>query len=109
MNKWVISGRDEAEIRKRDKRCVYCDVKMKAYQKARGVPRDKATWEHIDNNDSNPKHLINIVICCGECNTSKSAKKLLEWFESEYCKQNNINERTVSPVVKNWLRHHKFR
>jgi hypothetical protein len=64
MNRWGISRRDEAEIRKRDKRCVYCHIKMKAYPHARGAPKDKATWEHINNNDLNPKHLINIVICC---------------------------------------------
>jgi hypothetical protein len=107
MNRWGISDQDEAKIRKRDKRCVYCDIKMKTYPHARGVPRDKATWEHINNNDLNPKHLSNIVLCCGECNTSKGAKKLLEWFESDYCKKGNINKKTVSPVVKNWLRNHK--
>jgi 5-methylcytosine-specific restriction endonuclease McrA len=109
MNRWGIPDRDEAEIRRRDKRCVYCHVKMKAHPKARGVPGDKITWEHINNSDLNPKHRINIVLCCGQCNNSKGAKKLLEWFESDYCKKRNINEKTVSRAVKDWLRHYKPR
>ena len=109
MNRWGIPDRDEAEIRRRDKRCVYCHVQMKAHPKARGVPGDKITWEHINNSDLNPKHRINIVLCCGQCNNSKGAKKLLKWFESDYCKNRNINERTVSRAVKLWLRHYKSR
>lgn len=109
MNRWRISDRDEAEIRKRDKRCVYCHVKMKAHPKAKGVPGDKLTWEHINNNDLNPKHRINVVLCCGQCNNSKGATKLLEWFKSDYCKKRNINERTVSRAVKAWLRYYDAR
>lgn len=109
MNDWNVPAGPEAKIRKRDKRCVYCHVKMKPCPKARGVPRNKATWEHINNNDVNPKHLINIVICCGACNSSKGAKKLLAWFESDYCKANDINKKTVSAVVRNWLRYYKAR
>lgn len=106
MNRWHIPDGLADKIRKRDKLCVYCHVKMKAYPKARGVPKNKATWEHINNNDLNPKHLINIVICCGECNANKGAKKLLGWFESDYCKKRNINEKTVSAVVRHWLRNY---
>jgi 5-methylcytosine-specific restriction endonuclease McrA len=107
MNRWNIPDETEAQIRKRDKRCVYCHVAMKERPHARGVPRDKATWEHIDNNDV--RALTNVVLCCGACNTSKGAKELAEWFASEYCKKRKINERTVSPVVRNWLRQHKLR
>ena len=109
MNASNIPAGREAKIRKRDRLCVYCHVKMKAYRKARGVPGDKVTWEHINNSDLNPKHRINIVLCCGKCNNSKRAKKLLEWFESDYCKKKNINEKTVSRAVKHWLRHYKPR
>jgi 5-methylcytosine-specific restriction endonuclease McrA len=104
MIDWNIPAGYEAKIRKRDKRCVYCHVKMKPHPKRRGVPSDKATWEHINNNDVNPNHLINIVICCGRCNSSKGAKKLQKWFESDYCKQNKINQKTVSPAVRKWLK-----
>ena len=66
-----------------------------------------ATWEHIDNN---PKNLgLNVVLCCGSCNSSKGAKKLNEWFKSEYCEKGRINEKTVAATVKNWLKGHKSR
>lgn len=108
MNAWGISARDEAQIRKRDKRCAYCGGHLKLRLKAKGVPKDKATWEHINNDDLNPKNLANIVLCCGACNGSKGAKTLWKWFESEYCKRNDINEETVlSPVVKKWLKNHR--
>jgi hypothetical protein len=81
---------------------------MKARPKARGVPKDKAIWEHFNNNDVNPARRINIALCCGQCNSSKGAKKLLKWFESNYCKERNINAKTVSLAVKVWLRHYKF-
>ena len=35
------------------------------------------------------------------------AKKLLEWFESEYCKKRDINEKKVLAAVKNWLRDYR--
>jgi hypothetical protein len=107
MNKWGIPASLETKIRRRDKLCAYCRVVMKEYPHARGVPKNKATWEHIDNSDLNPHSVNNIVRCCGACNTSKGTKKLLEWFESEYCKDKNINENTVSVVVRKWLRHRK--
>jgi hypothetical protein len=102
MNRWHIPEGLADEIRKRDKLCVYCRIKLREYPHTRGVPRDKATWEHINNNDL--RSPINIVRCCGACNTSKGVKKLLTWFESEYCRKKNINEKTVAAVVKTWLR-----
>jgi hypothetical protein len=107
MNSWNIPDWLEDKIRRRDKLCIYCHIKMKSYPRARGVPRNKATWEHIDNDDMRSE--TNIAICCGACNTSKGAKTLSEWFESEYCNKKNINEKTVSAVVRNWLRHRKSR
>ena len=103
MNRWNIPRWLEDEVRKRDKLCVYCRVVLKERPCARGVPRNKATWEHIDNDDL--RSVTNIVRCCGACNTSKGAKTLLKWFESDYCKQRNINERTVLAVVRNWMKH----
>ena len=103
MNNWGIPIDVEARIRNRDKNCVYCQIRMLDYRHRRGVPKDKATLEHINNNDPRPS-LINNAVCCGACNTSKGTKPLLKWFESEYCRKWNINERTVAPVVKRWLR-----
>jgi hypothetical protein len=107
MNRWKIPDELEAKIRERDKFCVYCHIVMKEYPHVKGVPRNKATWEHIDNDGLPSKS--NIVRCCGGCNTSKGTKKLVDWFESDYCKKRNINERTVLPVVRNWLTSHKLR
>jgi len=56
-----------------------------------------------------PRHLRPISLGCGACNTSKGGKRLAEWFESEYCKRKNMNEQTVSPVIRNWLRQRKSR
>jgi hypothetical protein len=103
VNRWNIPDGLEEKIRKRDKLCVYCHVELKDYSHAPGVQKNKATWEHIDNDDL--RSVTNIVRCCGACNSSKGAKKLLEWFESEYCQKKNINEKTVLFVVRNWLRH----
>jgi hypothetical protein len=107
MNRWNIPDQLEEKIRKRDKVCVYCRIVLKEYRHVRGVPRNTATWEHIDNDDL--RSASNIVRCCGACNTSKGAKKIAKWFESEYCKRKNINERTVLPVVRNWLRDRRSR
>jgi hypothetical protein len=105
MNRWGIPERLEGRIRKRDKLCVYCHIRLREYPRRTGVPRNKATWEHINNDDLGSA--INIVRCCGACNTSKGAKKLAEWFKSEYCKKKNINEKTVRTVVKIWLRNYR--
>ena len=107
MNRWNIPDRVEDKVRRRDKRCVYCHIVMKEYPHTSGVRPNKATWEHIDNDG--PSSETNVVRCCGACNSSKGTKKLLKWFESEYCKQRKINEKTVLPMVKNWLRHRKSR
>jgi hypothetical protein len=102
MNRWNIPDDLEKKIRKRDKLCVYCRTKLREYPHTSGVPRNKATWEHINNNDL--RSAINVVRCCGACNSSKGTKKLLDWFESEYCKKRDINKKKVRAAVKNWLR-----
>jgi 5-methylcytosine-specific restriction endonuclease McrA len=103
MNRWKIPASLEDEIRKRDKCCVYCRAIFKDHLHARGVPKNKATWEHIDNNEANVSK-TNVVLCCGACNSSKGEKRLLKWFESEYCRKRNINARSVSPVIRKWLK-----
>ena len=107
MNRWSIAPHLEQKIRKRDKRCVYCSVALKAYPRAKGVPRNKATVEHIDNDDLDSP--ANVVMCCGGCNSSKGAKSLSLWFLSEYCHRKKISEKTVAAVVKNWLKQQKSR
>jgi len=97
MNKWNIPDWLEKEVKIRDKRCVYCQVKFSA---SKGDRRATATWEHVVNN----ARIItrkNIVRCCFSCNASKGSKKLSDWLESSYCKIHRIDKKTVAEVVKN--------
>jgi 5-methylcytosine-specific restriction endonuclease McrA len=108
MNRWGLSKKVQTLVKKRDKKCVYCRRTMRARPHARGVPTDKATVEHINNVDRD-NQAWNVALCCGGCNTSKGAKQLLEWFQTDYCKKNKISGRTVAPAVRNWLKNHRSR
>lgn len=103
MNRWGIAAEPEAKVRKRDKRCVYCRAVMKGSALATGGRKSTATWEHIDNNVRNRSE-NNVVRRCGSCNSSKGVRKLTEWLDSEYCRQEKIDHRTVALVVRKWLR-----
>jgi uncharacterized Fe-S cluster protein YjdI len=102
-NKWNIPQWLEKEVRERDKNCVYCHIELKEYPRTKGTPGDKATWEHIDNDDTNISKQ-NIVRCCHSCNASKGAKKLSNWLESPYCKKRNINQETIAKIVQDHLK-----
>ncbi len=102
MNKWGIPEWLEEKVKKRDKRCVYCDKKMREYKHTKGTPKDKATWEHID--DNGPNSELNVVRCCLSCNASKGIKNLTKWFDSSYCKKNKINKHTVANIVQRFLK-----
>jgi 5-methylcytosine-specific restriction endonuclease McrA len=99
-NNWRVEDWLERKVRRRDKSCVYCRLKFGPTKRSR---RNQATWEHIDNDDLRPSNEENIALCCGSCNASKGTKKLLEWFESAYCKKKNINRNTVAPVVQRYV------
>jgi hypothetical protein len=99
-NKYGISKQDEEEIRKRDKRCVYCRILMKQRPDVMGA--SGATIEHFNNNGPMTKK-YNVAICCRRCNSSKRKKTLSEWFKTEYCDKNKINEKTVSKPVKQYM------
>jgi 5-methylcytosine-specific restriction endonuclease McrA len=101
LNKYGIPIKTEEKVRQRDKHCVYCHVAMKQCISLKGLRSDSATIEHIDNDGS----LIdedNIAICCWACNSSKGTKALLDWFNSPYCKEKNINKETVAPPIKKY-------
>jgi len=104
MNRWNIPDWLEGKIRKRDKCCVYCRIPMKESSGHRVGRKKRATWEHIDNDEWRQASETNVVRCCGSCNSSKGAKPLKKWLESDYCKKKTINKKTVMPVVKRWLR-----
>jgi hypothetical protein len=102
VNKYGIPDWIEERVRKRDKYCVYCHVKLMPY--SLNGPRGKtATIEHIDN-DGSLKDENNIAMCCFSCNSSKGVKKLLDWFEPPYCKKKKINKATVAPIIKKYLK-----
>ena len=100
-NNWNIPEWLEKKVKKRDKSCVYCHIKLKEYPSIKGTPCDKATFEHIDN-DGLPSE-ENIAMCCSSCNASKGTKKLLDWFNSCYCKKKEINKETVAGIIKRYI------
>jgi len=102
-NKYGIPDELEAKIRAKYKLCIYCRKEMKDLPKAKGTPTDKATIEHFDDYSVSHPAESNIAMCCGSCNASRGPKKLQAWFESEYCKINNINKDTIADIVKMWL------
>lgn len=101
-NNWNIPDWLEVKVKDRDKKCVYCDVTMKIYARTKGTPGDKATFEHIDNDG--PPSEANIAMCCASCNSSKGVKKLLDWFDSSYCKERNIGKDTVADIIRKYVK-----
>lgn len=94
MNRWNIPKSLEIKIINRDKSCVYCHSEFN-----KDSYKQRATWEHIDNNAKNISE-DNIVLCCASCNASKGIKMLPEWFTTPYCQNKKINKDTVASIVK---------
>lgn len=80
-----------------DGRCIYCRKIMITRREAEAQKRmaDYYTIEHFT------KKLISY--CCNACNASRKLS-LPDWFETPYCLARNINEETVAPIVREWLR-----
>lgn len=95
-NNWNIPKILEEEVRARDKTCVYCGTFFTLIKECR---KRAASWEHIVN-DASIITRENIALCCCGCNSSKGKKELLDWLDSKYCKERNINFNTVSDVIK---------
>ena len=95
-NNWNIPAWLEAEIRKRDKSCVYCGVK---FTPAKISKKSCASWEHIINDESIISR-ENIALCCCGCNSSKGQKGLSVWLQSNYCQERGITPESVSQVIK---------
>lgn len=95
-NNWNIPVWLEAEVRQRDKFCVYCgvDFTQPSLSKAAGP-----SWEHIIN-DAKIITRENIALCCRGCNSSKEQKQLSVWFTSKYCKERGITPDSVAPIIK---------
>lgn len=99
MNRWNIPEWLEAEVRRRDRHCIYCGIEMELHV-PQGKPRGTAvTWEHIVN-DASLISRENIALCCSACNSSKGQKRLADWLRTKYCKDRGITEQTVAAVAK---------
>jgi len=104
VNKFGIPEDELMKIRARDKNCVYCHKEM-TYPFSRDKQKDCATIEHLNFDGpfycSKGLQLEDIVICCGQCNSSRGIKRLSDWFKTKYCLTRNIDENTVAGPVKN--------
>ncbi len=106
LNRAKIYGLPEEKLREillRDKNCIFCGIKMKTHVSSIGTPRDKKTIEHFSNK-AEWGEAVDVGICCGSCNSSKSNKKIFDWFKTKYCLERNINERTVAEPVKDYIK-----
>ena len=103
MNRWGIPKWLEQEIKKRDKTCVYCGVKLLRVIPSGKSRKNLATWEHIVN-DASIVTRGNIARCCTACNSSKGTKMLSDWITSDYCERKSINAHTVALIVRKALR-----
>lgn len=90
----------------RDKNCVFCHKKLVYPYNPRNhkdcgtlIMLNLGITSDIGNNNS-----LNIVMCCGNCNSSRQAKPLSSWFATEYCIKNGINQSTVANPVKDFLK-----
>ena len=98
MNQWRIPRDVETRLRRKFKRCVYCRRRFK-----RGVYNDRATIEHLNRRGPfywprlQERH---VVIACGLCNSSRSDKRLVDWFKTAKCVSRSINANTVANCVK---------
>jgi len=102
MNSWGIPDWLEAEVKKRDKTCIYCGIQMIEKMPRFGPRKAVATWEHIIN-DASIVTRENIARCCVACNSSKGTKKLSDWLQSHYCQKHEITKDTVADIVKKAL------
>jgi len=107
-NRWGIPKWLEDQVKERDKYCVYCGILMIEKPIKGGSRRAMATWEHIINDASiiTPE---NIARCCAACNSSKGTKDIMDWLNSDYCKEKGITENSVADVVKSAIKESKKR
>jgi len=109
MNRWGIPKDIEKRVREQGRLCAYCKYRMMEHSPSGHYRKTVATWEHINNAKWNDRRImdLNVVRCCASCNSSKGTKRLLEWFESSFCKSPGITESTVRKPVKDFLRKYR--
>lgn len=91
----------------RFKTCAYCGQTMHAHQGVKGCPKDKVTIEHLNRNGpfrwSKGVREVELVLCCGACNSSRGTKILSDWFNSNYCRRIGIGVTSVAEEVRRYL------
>ena len=103
--RWNIPEALQIVVRARDKKCVYCGVKL-TERSATTDRKTNGTWEHINNARWSDQSIIsdNVVRCCDSCNSSKGTKSLKQWFVSRYCMDRGIDHNSVADIVKEFLK-----
>lgn len=89
------------KIFERDSVCVYCKKIMKSHNSN----NQRADWFTIEHLNYVPpwNNFKTVTICCWSCNSSRGNKKIREWFNTSYCINKNINEKTVATPVREYL------
>ena len=102
MNKYRLDEQELEKIRARDSECVYYHKKMIKPN----INSDKKDWSTIEHfNHLSPwNNISTVAICCDSYNSSRGNKLLHQWFKTQYCKNKNINQMTVSACVKYYLK-----
>jgi hypothetical protein len=94
--RWKVPRDLALAVIARDLHCIYCNRDFAA--EILGQRAAKASWEHI-NNDESIVTLENIALCCIGCNSSKGTKTLGEWLQSKYCQTRGIGRDTIAAVA----------
>jgi len=101
-NNYGLPNEELEKKRQGYKNCVYCHKSLKRYHGVRGTRTDMSTIEHL--NHLPPwDNIATVTFCCGSCNSSRSNKKLLDWFKTPYCKDKKINETNIAEVVRKYI------
>jgi hypothetical protein len=97
-NRWNIPKWLEAEVRERDRFCIYCGLEFEAVLGSGSL----ASWEHIIN-DARIVTRENIALCCRSCNASKGQKTLSAWLTTAYCAGKGITPTSIAEVARKIL------
>lgn len=90
---------DSKKALKLDRKCIYC-----------GSEEGELTFEHIIPRkvigEAMANHEHNLVLSCRECNTSKSARELISWWEAKFGADQLPRKHVLSKYLKFLYRLH---
>ena len=98
-NKWNIPDWLDEEVKRRDKRCVYCDVE---FTPASLSKKTSASWDTSSMTAARPAEKISHCAVL-DVIEAKGRKKLSDWLESNYCKRKGIAAGSVASIIKRAL------